>query len=320
MPERGDQLALGSEHPALDGVEGIEHLEHAPVLLPDRVADALERRAPVLEARPLLLDRLPRGLAARPRLPRARVAFDPRQRLRRVPAALLLDEGADIELAEPRQERASVARQRLPDVAPPPVMPPARFRTAGGRSSGGVAQNTRFTFPAFARTSEPCGQQRVDQHPVAAQPVHPDHDAQAGAGSPLAEQDHPARLDVVERPRPGRAGARARRPPARVHLRAQLPVAADPVELPARRLVSLGLGQRRLRLGHLALQVADLAEALVLTERGFDHAPDRRLVPHVLDQERDGAEPEAELADDRLRRARRPPRASPRGCPGRRAR
>src|SRR5262245_47706971 len=109
VPERGNQLALGSKHPALDGIEGIEHLEHPTVLLPDRVADALERRTPVLEARPLLLDRFPSGLAARPRLPRARVTFDPRQRFRRVAAALLRDEGADVELAQSCQERASVA-------------------------------------------------------------------------------------------------------------------------------------------------------------------------------------------------------------------
>ena len=146
-------------------------------------------------------------------------------------------------------------------------------------------------------------QERVEEDAVASQPVHPDDHAEPAAASPLAEQDHAAGLDVVQRPGPGRPRARARRPPARVDLGAQLPVAPDPVELAARRLVPLGLGQRRLRLGHLALQVADLAKALILAERGFDHAADRRLVANVLDQERHRAEAQAELAHDRLRGA-----------------
>ncbi len=164
------------------------------------------------------------------------------------------------------------------------------------------------------------GQERVDQDAVAAKAVHADHHTQPAAGPALPEQDDPAWLDVVQRPRPGRSGARARRPPPRVHLRAQLAVAADAVEVSARRLVPLGLGQRRLRVRHLALQVTDLAEALVLAERGFDHAADRRLVPNVLDQERHGAEPETELAHDGLRRAIDHRQGLRRGCPERRAR
>ena len=145
------------------------------------------------------------------------------------------------------------------------------------------------------------GQQRVQEHAVP-QPVDAEDDAEPAAAL-LAEQHEPPRLEPLGAPRARGLVASSERAALGLRLGAQRPVAPDPVEVAARGLVRLGLGQGPLGLGQLRLQPADLAEVLELGERGLDDAPDRRLVAHGLEQERRRAVAEPELAFDRLGRA-----------------
>src|SRR5262245_40317373 len=111
-------------------------------------------------------------------------------------------------------------------------------------------------------------------------PVQTDHNPEPVAASSMAEQDDATGLHIVVRPSPSGPRSRAGGPPPRLHLGPQRPVASDAVELAARSFVAPGFRHRRLGLRHLTLEMPDLAKALVLAERGFDHAPDRRLVAH----------------------------------------
>src|SRR5262249_26633158 len=122
VPQRRDKLTLWPEHASLDRVEGVQHLKDSPVLLPDRVADALQRRVSMLQLPPRLLEGLPGRVAARPRFPRAGVALDPLERVLGIAPTLPLDERAEIELAETREQRAALAGERLAKVASPPTM------------------------------------------------------------------------------------------------------------------------------------------------------------------------------------------------------
>src|SRR5947207_3075035 len=103
----------------LDGVEGVQHLEDPPVVLPDRVADGLQCRAAVCQLPARLVERLPGRLAARSGLPRARVAFDALERILGIAPALSLDERVNVQLSEAGKKRASLAGECFTEVPAP---------------------------------------------------------------------------------------------------------------------------------------------------------------------------------------------------------
>ena len=205
--------------------------------------------------------------------------------------------------SSPRRARsgASLPSERLPEVPSPAVMVGGEVPDRGRQEKRRRRPEHPLHTPRFVPHERAVGQERVEQHAMTLQPVHPDHHPEPSAAAALTQQDDPAGLDVIQGLGPSGARPRARRPAARVHLGAQLAVPADPVELAARRRVPLRLRERRLGLGHIALQLADPAQALILAERRLDDAPDGRLVAHGLDQERHRPEPQAKLTRDGLR-------------------
>src|SRR5262245_10296101 len=100
VAEGRHQLAFWPQHAVLDGVEGIQDLEDTPVLLPNRVANALERDPALLEPSTRFFDRRPRRVAPGSRLPGARVALDPLKRVLGVAPAFPLDERLDVHRAQ----------------------------------------------------------------------------------------------------------------------------------------------------------------------------------------------------------------------------
>src|SRR5262245_9444545 len=85
----------------------------------------------MLRAAALLLERLPGGVAAGPRVPGTRVTLDPLERILRIAAPLPLDQGVEVELTEAGEERPPFVGERLAEVPSPPVM--VRRQVANGR-------------------------------------------------------------------------------------------------------------------------------------------------------------------------------------------
>src|SRR5262249_34195993 len=157
---------------------------------------ALQRGAPMRKLSPRLLERLPGGVAARPSLPRAGVALDSLQRVLGVAATLALDERVEVELAQPRQERAALARERLPEVSAPAMMVRGEIPDGRRQEKRGRRPEDSLDVPGLAPHQRAVREKRVEENPVAAQPVHRDYHPEPTATAPLPEQNHATGLDV----------------------------------------------------------------------------------------------------------------------------
>src|SRR5256885_1526540 len=183
-------------------------------------------------------------------------------------------------------------------VAAPPLRGPIEAARDAERRRG---PEDPLDDPALHAHDRAVGQERVDEHPVAADRV--DAEDQRQLWPALApDERQPARLglrDGAFAPAP----AAAERAASRLRLRARAPVAPDALEVAARRRVALDLRERRLEGLDLGLHLTDAPEVLVLAERRLDPPPEGLGRRAGAEEQRGGAVAELELALDRLGRA-----------------
>src|SRR5262245_47810819 len=154
VTEPRDQPPLRRERPLAHGLELLEHLQHPEELLPVGAAVRLERGLPVLEPLGQALDLAPGLVTPRRRPPGAAMALDRAQRGLGTLGPLALGQLAEVEKSE------------LVGEDPEPAMTPVARDVQRRRRPEDLLDRARLEPHDRA-----VGQQRVDQHAMAADGV-----------------------------------------------------------------------------------------------------------------------------------------------------
>src|SRR5439155_2705018 len=286
VTQAGHEPSLRLQAAVVHGTELLEDFDDAQEFLPVRVAERVERLAPLSEA---LLEPLEvtRGvLAARGGAPATAVALDRGQRGLRPLLTLARDQIRHGELAGLVREMTQSAVLAATRVA-------RHVQRRGGPEDA-------LHEPALETDHGAMGQERVEQRAVTADRVHAENHRQARRAL-AADERQASRLGLGRRALAA-AAATSRGLAPRFDLRPRAAIAADAREVAARRLVDTRALERILQRAHFRFHLSNPLEVLVLAERRLDPLAQQFGRRASAEQQRGRAIAELELALDRLRR------------------